>query len=434
MPNILTWLRGETVTKAAIPQPQAVEAKTTMINLFAQYGDGAITAWQCWDLYQRSSTFAQVVDLISDQVSRIEPVIQVDGKTYEDHPLLEFLQAPGYSRNRTRFVKELTVQQQVTGTGYLTVIGNVNRAPVAFDVSHSSNVVNQQGEDGWPTMISIAEQGNTRNFQRIQNGRTDFRYFNGNLAELVPIYEMAGIHKGIGQPRLQAIRSEAELRMKGVMHNLSMMDKGARLSGLLTFKDELSTEQKTDIGAQFNATASGAHNAGGVMVTSGGEAGFVPMSVNPRDMDWSNLLVSLDNSIYSRYNVPLAIFNTSSMTYNNVSSAWAQLFENAVVPTFNTIYGAIAANLSLRLGQKITITHDPLSISSLAAQVVDRETKLLGAGIVTPDEARKELGFEPIEGGNRLRVPKNTIDLQSEIQAYVESVRMTKPKQLVTVN
>ena len=141
----------------------------------------------------------------------------------------------------------------------------------------------------------------------------------------------------------------------------------------------------------------------------GGEAEFVNMMQNNRDMDWTNLMKVVDTAIVDRYNVPSTLFTADAQTYNNYKQAWQVLYDNAVLPCFEVIYTAIARTLSDRLGVEVEIVHDVLTNNILADLAAERAKGLLSAQMITVNEARDMIGMEPLVGGDNVMGPAGLV-------------------------
>jgi hypothetical protein len=179
-----------------------------------------------------------------------------------------------------------------------------------------------------------------------------------------------------------------------------VLDKGARLSGILNFKEALSPEQEESIRNQFQSRVSGVDNAGGIMVTSGGASEFNALSQTMKDMDFSKLIQIVEDAIVSRFNIPVTLFRTEAQTNNNYETAWRVLYDQAILPSFQIVYGSLAAMFTTRLGVKIEIVHDSLTAPVLASAAVGRARELFGANLVSRNEARQIAGYEPVLGGD----------------------------------
>lgn len=395
-------------TKAAVSEPMSALAPPAIYGTQLQVAD--VSPYQAWLLYLNVSSFARVVDLIADAVSALTPVVQENGKLLDGHPITAFLARPGFNRTRKRLVKELVVQYLVTGTAYSHIYGNPDAPPTAIDVLKTFQVNPVPGSDMWPQSYQFNEGLRSIRFERDQNPR-DFRWIDMSteLSEIIPIYDMDGSKRGIGLPRLNAIRNDVELRLKGIQHNASVLDKGARLSGLLAVAEFSTPEQEESLKNQFQARATGVHNAGSVMVTSGKGLAFTPFSQSMKDMDFAKLIQIVEDAIVSRYNVPVTLYRTDAQTNNNYETAWNILYDQAVLPTFQIIYSGLAQMFTERLGASIEIIHDSLTSPILARAATARARELFAANLVSRNEARQIAGYEPVLGGDIIYGPMGMV-------------------------
>jgi len=275
--------------------------------------------------------------------------------------------------------------------------------PIASDIAKSQFVWVFQDGDMWPRDFMYAEGTQTQNFTRDRSNPRDFRWFDQlGLAEIVPIYDMDGDFRGIGLPRLNAIKYDVELRLEGIMHNAGLLKNGARLSGVLAFKESLTDDQKESVRADFKRQAQGSENAGGLLVTSGGEMDFQALSQTMKDMDFAKLIEIVEDAIVSRYNVPITLFRTTAQTNNNYETAWNFFYNLAALPCFEVIYSGLAQIFTERLGVEVEIVHDVLSNPVLEKQAIEKSTKLFAAHEISRNEAREIIGYEPVLGGDTI--------------------------------
>ena len=408
----MAWLknpfRRALEAKAAVPAPVNSAASAGLFQAFLSPQE--ITPYLAWTLYKSVAPLAKVVDLIADEVSRLEPMVRIDGEVVQDHPIVQFLKRPGFNRTRQRFIKELAVQYLVTGTAYPIVFGNtsVRDLPIAIDIAKSHFVSMTQDYDMWPREYMVAEGMRTQHFTRDTSNPRDFRWLEIerttglSLAEISPIYGMDGDRRGVGLPRLNAIKYDVELRLKGIQHNSSMLDNGARLSGVLSYKEGLTTEQRDYLSSNLRDMTAGAGNAGKMLVTGGGEAEFTALSQTAKDMDFAKLIEIVEDAIVSRFNVPITLFRTSAQTNNHSETAWKFFYNLSMLPTFEVIYSGLAQIFSERLGQNVEIVHDALTNPVLSDQALAKTIKLYGNHLVSRNEAREIIGYEPVLGGDTI--------------------------------
>lgn len=384
--------------KAAVSSPVNAQSVSAYSLFLAPV---EITPRYAWLLYENVAPLAKVIDLIADNVAGLDPLVMVNGEPVSDaRSLLEFLDEPGYNRTRQQLIKEMVVQELVTGTCYLRTLGNVRfRDPARLDVLKSFFINPVVGFDMWPASFIYAEGTQGDRFDKVDGH--NFRWVSPTgMSELTPIYGMDGNRRGIGLSKLTAIKADVELRMKGTEHNASVMDNGARPSGILNSKTGLTPEQAQALIEQIQATFSGSQNAGKTLVTGGGDMQYTALSLTAKDMDWTNLIKITEDAIVQRFNVPGPLFNNDAQTDNNYETAWNMFYDNAVLPEFKLIWSGIGRMLSARSGLKISFKHDALTNNILARQAMAQAKDGYGAGLLTANEGRDKIGYPAMPGGD----------------------------------
>lgn len=394
-------------------------------TLPAQYGSllsaQEITPYNAWLSYMNVSALSKVVNLVADETARLVPLVRVDGKPVSDHPITKFMARPGFQRNRQKLIKQLAVQYLVTGNAYPHIIGEPSRPPLAIDVLKSALVNHTPGHDMWPDQFYYSEGTRSIRFHRDPAQARDFRWIDeSGLGEVVPIYDVDGYRRGVGISRLNSIRHDVDMRLKGIVHNSSVLDKGARMSGVLSVKDGLSEDQREELKQQIRTSIGGASNAGGILVTGGGEMEFTQMSMNAKDMDFANLIRIVEDAIATCFNVPVTLYRTDAQTSNNYEVAWRQLYFTSVLPVFETVWGGLGAMFSERLQEDVEIVHDALTNPILAMHSTTRATQLFGAHMISRNEARDMVGFEPALGGDTIYGPMGEVPVGEDFFTGVE--------------
>jgi hypothetical protein len=80
----------------------------------------------------------------------------------------------------------------------------------------------------------------------------------------------------------------------------------------------------------------------------------------------------------------------------------------------------MAAMFSLRLGVEIEIAHDTLSNPILARQASSRARELHGAQLISKNEARDIIGFEPVLGGDTILGPMGMVPIAEDMFTTVD--------------
>jgi HK97 family phage portal protein len=203
----------------------------------------------------------------------------------------------------------------------------------------------------------------------------------------------------LGQSVLAASGPMAELREIETLAR-SMWANGLRPSAVLTAPTYLTPEQrkrKTEWIDEF----SGAINSGRVPLIEGGWE-LKPMSVNSADAEFLETRKLNIAEIARAFAVPEALVQTAGRELSDTSphiTQFAALCLQPLVTTFQTEFDAAV----LPQGQ-----HLEIDLTSLLRSDFSKSTAALAAlvagGIVTVNEARGELQWPPLPGGDALRL------------------------------
>jgi HK97 family phage portal protein len=367
--------------------------------------------------YETVAPINTAIDMICDEVSSLD-IIAEDVKTEEliyDHPLLSLLKAPNADLTQGEFIKQLSVFYAATGNCFLLATGPVNRPPAELFVINPSTVELVEGDDGFLEKIKVhGTQGETTTYSRQEvDGR--FRYFNGGEAELWHIksfHPRYGAGQLWGLPQLSSISLEIEQYIEASVHNLSLLKRGARPSGAVKVGEMLTDDQYQRLQHQLERFYSGSHNAGRSMILEGGD--FIQMSQTNKDMDFATLKKTITETIYSALNIPLVLVSTDAATYNNLSLAQLSFYDNTVLPLSERLLLELTAFLMHRYGKKreIILRYDREEILALEPRRTQQIKFLQESNVLTTNEVRKLMGYDPLPGGDTLYIDSNKMALE----------------------
>jgi HK97 family phage portal protein len=201
----------------------------------------------------------------------------------------------------------------------------------------------------------------------------------------------------------------------GSKWNSSLLRNGARPSGIVEFEKSAPNETTlSQLREYFKKAWQGVVNAGNIPILTGG-AKFTPLSFNPKDMDFKDSMSEFAKNVALVYGVPLPLITLEAATHSNMEQAEEALWIDTVLPLLNVIISSLARFLMPSYGlkgQKLAYNAD--SVPALEARRERLYKRMQGAvagTLLTPDEARVEMGFEEV-GANQLIVSSlsTTID------------------------
>jgi HK97 family phage portal protein len=205
------------------------------------------------------------------------------------------------------------------------------------------------------------------------------------------------------------------------LHNVGLLKNGCTPSAMLKFqpKDEtgmsatLTDEQRAMILEDLEFRFRGSNNSGRPMLLEG-DFDYVQMGLNPKDMDFLELMNMSAREIALCFGVPAQLVGIADQTYANVAEARLSLYEETIIPLLDRIQSDLNEWLTPLYDGNLKIAYDIDSIPAMAEkrkQIFANVSQGVQQGILTRNEARERLGLEPIDGGDSLLVPSNLFPL-----------------------
>lgn len=333
-------------------------------------------------------------------------------KVTDLHPLKRLIEKPNPMMGGSRFLEYLTAYFLIAGNAYI-IPNNVKtplKQPTELWLGRPDYFKVFPGTKGFPTRYEYAANGTTLTYPVDQlSGRAPLLH----MKSFNPLDEFVGIS------RLSAA-SEATDVNNSVNHwNYSLLENGARPSGALinTTKDgsgntvAISPEQQGQLSEMIGSKRAGPWNAGRPIVLDGGWD-WKEMQLTPKEMDYINSKHTSARDICCAMEVPSQLLNVpGDSTYANYEQARLALWQDSILPLMDMLLADLNNWLSPLYGPDVFIAYDENSISALAAIRKQQFDMLNASTFLTINEKREQLGFETIEGGDKLDSGIQPIDL-----------------------
>lgn len=181
--------------------------------------------------------------------------------------------------------------------------------------------------------------------------------------------------------------------------NRELVRNNAKPSMALLAQQTLTDEQFNNLQEMANSLKG---KVGSIPVLEGGialqEYGFKPV-----DLDYLNSLKFNRELIAQVYNVPIPLISADNSSYNNIRQARLDIYTDAILPLANNFYSQLSEFLGSRFnslkGISIRVNEDSIiALNQLRQEKYDYMIKAVAGKILSINEARVELGFDPIEG------------------------------------
>lgn len=319
--------------------------------------------------YQMASPVFTGIDLISKEIASITPVI-FDNKnnTYiNNHPLLDLLKKPHDSTTDTSFIYEFSTFYLATGNNYMVAEGNINNPPKKLKNVSPLFITIDEGIDGFPLNYIYSAEAAYKDltFTKTVNG-DNVNYINGTMAEIYQTKTFNPNSNLYGLSRLAPLYFDIEQYIESSKHNLSLLKRGMRPTGIFSTEGQLDDDQRQCLQRQIDQALSGGQNSGKSIVLDC-DMKFQEASISNRDNDFFQLKQEVTNSIYNNLRIPLPLISTENTSLANMLEAKELLYDNAVIPLTKLIYSQINDFLMKRYDStgNLTLTFDIGQITAL---------------------------------------------------------------------
>lgn len=403
-----------------IEKKESATSKTYFINT----GVASFTQHDYKDLalegYATNVIASKCINMIAKSVAYIDLKVFDGDKELEKHPLITLLQRPNELQSGAEFIESVIAYKLIDGNSYIeksylsdinsTVIEPSNKPPVSLYALTPQYM-----------KLETNNRGLRKYYEFGESSKVKFNIING-LCNIIHIktFNPLNPYKGLA-PLIHAAYSIDQHNEAGKW-NLSLLQNGARPSGVLQMKDKdgasgnLTDEQFDRLKFEMEEQYSGAKNSGKPMLLEGGLE-WKEMSLTPRDMDFLNAKNSSARDIALAFDVPSQLLGIEGdSTYNNMQEANLNFWERAVLPTLDNLLDSLNNDLAKLYGDNIRIGYDVDSIEALSVRRAIKMDSLEKVNYLTVNEKRYATGYEDLPDGdvlqNRTQIENNVTKQQ----------------------
>lgn len=214
-----------------------------------------------------------------------------------------------------------------------------------------------------------------------------------------------------GKSILELAKNTIKLNGNAEKSAIDYFNSGMQVQGILrTDTPRLTKDQRSNIHAAWNESQLG--SGSGVAVLEGGMT-YQPVSSNSKDAQLLETRVFNVQEVARWFNMhPALLGDLSKTSYNTVEAAQLQFVVNTLAPYVELLQQELNRKLLLnrdKLKYYIDIAEEDIIKSDKSSQASYLNT-LVQSGIMTRNEARKQIGLNPVEGGDDLVVAYTDIN------------------------
>jgi HK97 family phage portal protein len=324
----------------------------------------------------------------------------------EQHPVLDLLKQPTPGGTWQTWLTEMLVNRMLLGE--MAAASDNPRQPTEIWPLMPMNIAVVPGASGLARQYIYEVNRKKTVFEVDQiTGQSDLLF--------VKTYNPSDYWRG--QSPLMAAAIAGDTHNAGMRWNYSLLKNSARPSGLIRFKTGYpSGEMINRMREYFKARMQGAENAGEIPMLAD-DAEWQQLSQSARDMDFSNTMRETAKYVAAALGVPLPLIDNDASTFNNLEQAKERLYTDTVIPLMRDVLASLNTWLLPRYGDGLELRLDLDTIPALEAlreRMFQRAVTAYREGVLTLQEARMLMGYQPEADGEFKPTPGASFDLPAE--------------------
>jgi HK97 family phage portal protein len=211
-----------------------------------------------------------------------------------------------------------------------------------------------------------------------------------------------------GMAPLEAALLRVDMQNEGTALMKRMLQRGYSPGWIEAVKDSLWEDKQV---AQLKERVRESKRAGEELFLE--NATWHQMGFNPADSAVTDQQILSKRDIASVFHVPgQLIGDTTSQTYSNYQEARRALYMEAVIPLLTQFRDDWNQTIGRELKSPLDFDKDTFdAIAAARAEATDRVQKLFASGIITQNEARRDLEYDPVVGGDTFYAPANVMPM-----------------------
>jgi HK97 family phage portal protein len=365
--------------------------------------------------YQENAIVYRCINEISNGASSI-PFKIFDGDIeLDEHPLKDLLMRPNPMMAGVEYFQALYSHLLLSGNSYATKT-EINNQPTELHLLRPDRMRIVASKTNIPRAYEYVLNGKVVQSYDIdeETGRSDVKHFK----MWAPMDDYYGC-----SPMMPA-SVNIDQHNASAKHNYNLLNNGARPSGAIVFKPkdesgmsiQLSESQRQQLMSDLEMRFTGNHNAGRAMLLEG-DFDWKEMGLAPKDMDFIELKNMASREIALCFGVPSQLVGVpDNQTYNNVAEARLALYEETIIPLAKRLESDLNEWLAPSFNENVRIQYDIDSIPAMAERrkrIYENVVQAVREGIISRNEARDRLGYEPVDGGDEVYISANLFPLGS---------------------
>ena len=181
-------------------------------------------------------------------------------------------------------------------------------------------------------------------------------------------------------------------------------DGGCSINGIIRLKNPLVSDKQRNEIRQNWAQIHGGDNCSGIAVLSGVED-FTPITSDPNKSQMLETRRFNVTEIARWFNInPILLGDLSHTSYSDIEQANIEFVQHTLLPWIEMLQNELTRKLIVNRKRYIDLDENTL-LKSNKTNMANYCKTLVSGGIMTPNEARIQIGLNPMEGADDLVIP-----------------------------
>ena len=352
----------------------------------------------------RLSTVYRCVQCVSDAVAQLPiQILKVDSRGYKklatSHTAYWLVnKEPSKYMSRFQMIKSMVVSMQLKGNAYVHIIRDRDGSAIELEFLHPDTVTIV--DDEWGHIMAYAHA----------------RYGWIEPCDMIHVANFS--HDG--EHGLSTIRHAADtlsLAYDSEQHARDFFESGASLSGVVTVNHVLTQRQKDDFMTQWRSKMQGGTNSVALLEA---DMDYKAIGVNPAD---AQLLETRQYSVMDICRFfgvsPLKAYDMSTQSYSSIEASQLAFLTDTLQPLLEKIELEFERKLftpSEKFKYDVSFDTSMMLRTDKNAQA-EYYTKMFNLGVLTTNDIRKQLDYEPVKKGDQPFIQSNLVPIDKPMTA-----------------
>lgn len=357
-----------------------------------------------------------------------------DNEPFEvpNSPLGDLLYKPNTTQDLYELVDQMIVHLYVSGNAYL---------------------FKERGQSGKIVQVYLLRPDRVSIKSTEKDGVIGYEYDVEGSTYTIPLSDIQHLKLGVnpnndlyGLSPLTVLASTINLDLSMTQYAKAFFTNAGVPSGMLKLKKRLTTQEEANtIRSRWRSQFSTPSNYNSLAILDE-DATYEPLSTTPADMAMRDLSDKVETRICMAFGIPPIVIGTNvglaRSTYSNYKEARRSFWDETMIGLINKITRFLNYAIADEYPGNEKIAIDYAQVRSLLDDKDSLTTRIntqFTSGIITLNEARENLGYDPIEDGSIRRLPLNILELGNvesninvEQSLFVEQQKaITPPKDLM---